>query len=84
MKALLFMSIDLKKRTILEQGMVKLRGVRRIIEILGQYDVAVEVEAENREKMEELIAKIGALDGIDKISTYLISKEILPYVAGAT
>jgi len=78
MKALLFMSIDLKKRTILEQGVVKLRGVRRIIEILGQYDIAVEVEAENREKMEELIAKIGALDGIDKISTYLISKEILP------
>jgi DNA-binding Lrp family transcriptional regulator len=78
MKALLFMSIDLKKRTILEQGVVKLRGVRRIIEILGQYDVAVEVEAENREKMEELIAKIGALGGIDKISTYLISKEILP------
>jgi DNA-binding Lrp family transcriptional regulator len=78
MKALLFMSIDLKKRTILEQEVVKLRGVRRIIEILGQYDIAVEVEAENREKMEGLIAKISALGGIDKISTYLISKEILP------
>lgn len=53
-------------------------GARRIIEILGQYDIAVEAEAGNREKMEELIARICALDGIDKISTYLISKEILP------
>jgi len=76
MEALLFISIDLKKRTLLEQKIIRVKGVKRILEILGQYDIAVEIKAEDREKLEGIITKMRNIDGIEKISTYVISKEI--------
>lgn len=76
MEALLFISIDLKKRTLLEQKIIRVKGVKRILEILGQYDIAVEIRAEDREKLEGIITKMRNIDGIEKISTYVISKEI--------
>ena len=36
MEALLFISIDLKKRTLLEQKIIRVKRVKRILEILGQ------------------------------------------------
>jgi DNA-binding Lrp family transcriptional regulator len=78
MEALLFISIDLKKRTMLEQRIIKTRGVKRVMEILGQYDIAVEISADNRERLEELISKLSSIEGVDRIATYVISKEILP------
>lgn len=77
MDALLFISIDLKKRTLLEQKIMQIKGVKRILEILGQYDIAVEIRAENRDKLEDIITKMRNIDGIEKISTYVISKEII-------
>jgi DNA-binding Lrp family transcriptional regulator len=78
MEALLFISIDLKKRTMLEQKIIKTRGVKRVMEILGQYDITVEIIADNRERLEELISKLSSIEGVDRITTYVISKEIFP------
>jgi DNA-binding Lrp family transcriptional regulator len=70
-EALLFISINLKKRTLLEQKIIRVKGVKRILEISGQYDIAVEIRAEDRDKLEDIIASMRNIEGIEKISTYV-------------
>ena len=42
----------------------QLKGVRRIFPVLGRYDVAVDVEASNLEKLGSTVLRMGRISGV--------------------
>lgn len=59
-----------------EKKLVKLKRVKRIVEILGPYEILVKFRFKNQEEAGEVLTKLGELEGVKEVLVLIVTKDI--------
>ena len=77
--ALIFIIISTEPKSMqipAENELTKIKGIKHIYEVLGNYDICVEVEAKSREELGEILYSISTVKGVRAVSTFVVSKKV--------
>jgi len=75
--ALIFISTEPKSMQIpTEDELARIKEIKHIYEVLGDYDICVEVEVKSREELGKVLYSISTVKGVRAISTYIVSKKV--------
>ena len=75
---LIFLDIAPAERFVVEEKLLKLPQIIRMFEVLGEYEVVIEVQVNTQIELGELINTLASTEGIRGIKTFVITKFIKP------
>lgn len=77
LSCLIFLSISPREKVAkVEYELLRINNIKIIYEVLGWYDLCLEVEADRDEELGSIIHYISQIEGVRSISTFVISKKI--------
>jgi len=77
LSCLIFLSISPREKVAkVEYELLRINNIKIIYEVLGWYDLCLEVEADCDEELGSIIHHISQIEGVRSISTFVISKKI--------
>jgi len=75
--ALIFISTEPKSMQIpTENELIKIKEIKHVYEVLGNYDICVEVKAKSREELGKILYSISTIRGVKAVTTFIISKKV--------
>ncbi|MEO9319742.1 MAG: Lrp/AsnC ligand binding domain-containing protein [Nitrososphaera sp.] len=58
----------------IQAALQKINGVQQVFRTLGVYDLVIRVQAEDEDKLKQVVKKIKGIDGIQSVLTNIIHK----------
>jgi len=77
LSCLVFLSISPRENVVkVEDKLLRTNNIKILYEVLGGYDLCLEVEADCDKELGSVIHHISQIEGVKSISTFVISKKI--------
>ncbi len=72
LKAIVFLSIDIKKYNKVVSELLKIPQVKVVYDITGEWTFSLEVLVKDHKELSELLDRLGRIDGIQQTSTAVV------------